>query len=762
MYAKVVVDVKASNVDVMFTYHIPEELEDYVFIGSRVFVPFGVRNIMGYVLEITGECDYDGTVKDLIDVLDFSKEITPEQIELAVSISKKTRCLLTQAIDLMYPSFFKNKYRKFITYKNLNDLDANVALLFGEKKKVLLTKEMVKENPKIKKEIEKGNLILEHDVFYYGKRKKVKYYSVNPITNETYMKLSKVGKRVYDYIMDKKEATVDEIRDGVNCSGAIIDNLTKKGILSLEEKLYVKEENIISRVLNKNVTFTSKQKEIKEKFDALNSKPFLFYSNDENFKYEFYLEIIKDTILSGKNVLVMTPILLANYNIYNYLKRNLEGYKIINFSSDINNSEFYNNYMDVKTGNCDVVVTTKVGTFVPLENIGLIIVLEEDNMNYLSEMTPKYNVIDVLTERAKYHGAKLLLSSNTPKIETYNKYQNAKYYLLKYRVNNNCNIDLVQMKDEVLENNDIISSVLDRRIKDAFYREKQVMLILDSKGYSQTIKCRKCKTVLKCPKCNISLSYYKEANEARCRYCGQKFTDFACGCGSKDFILDNYGLEQVKEKLNKMYPDKKVLVVDSDTLKNNEDYQNIVYMIESGEADFIIGTSNITSLTTYSSIDLIGLLNVDKILSFSDYKASYNAFSLISKSLVYNNLVIQGFNLDHYSIKYGVEDDFVGFYNEEIEVRKALNYPPFVEINKIIITGEYKEMYHAANYIKKVLPIICDGVCLGPVYDKIRKGVQLIIKHNNYEKLFKLLDEVAKKFSDSNLYFNYERYPRSL
>ena len=760
MYAKVVVDVKSSNVDVMFTYRIPTELEEYCFVGSRVYVEFGVRNIMGYILEITNECNYDGNVKEILDVLDFSKEITLEQIELAKAIASETRCLLTQAIDLMYPSFFKNKYRKFAAVKNFNELDADVALLFGEKKKILLTKEILKENPKIKKEIDKGNLQLECDVFYYGKRKKVKYYSLNPILSDTYSKLSDVGKKVVNYLENKEETTIDDIRNSIGCSSAIIDRLVKKGILQVEEKLHKTTNDVITRTLNKNVTFTPVQRELKEKFDAVNNKPFLLYSNDEKFKYEFYLDLIKDVILKNKKVLIMTPILLYNYNIYNYLKRNLEGYKVINFSSDIPNAEFYNNYMDVKEGNCHVVVTTKVGTFMPLDNIGLIIVLEEDNMNYLSEYTPKYNVVEVLKQRAKYHNAKLLLSSNTPKIETYYKYYEAKYSLLKYRIKSKTNVELVDMKDEVINNHDIISRKLEMRIDEALSNNKQVMLILDNKGYSSNITCRRCKKTIKCPKCQISLTYYKETGEAKCKYCGQKFTNLSCSCGSYDFSMDNYGLEKVKEVLENKYPGKGILLIDSDTLKDNEDYQNIVYKIESNEVSFIIGTSNITSLTTYSSIELIGLLNVDKLLSFSDYKASYNTFSLISKSLCYKNLVIQGFDLDHYAIKYGINDDFVSFYNEEIKVRNMLTYPPFIEVNKLIISGDYKEMYHAANYFKKVAGIVLNATCLGPVYDKIRRGVQLIIKHNDYEKLFRVLNETEKKFN--NLTFNYERYPRNL
>ena len=191
-----------------------------------------------------------------------------------------------------------------------------------------------------------------------------------------------------------------------------------------------------------------------------------------------------------------------------------------------------------------------------IDNIGLILVLEEDNMNYLSEYTPKYNVIEVLKQRAKYHNAKILFSSNTPKIETYYKYYEAKYSLLKYRINNKCNVEMVDMRDEVLNNYDIISRKLEMRINEVLENNRQVMLILDNKGYSSTITCRRCKKTVKCPKCQISLTYYKETGEAKCKYCGQKFTNLSCTCGSTDFSMDSYGLEKVKEVLENKYPGK--------------------------------------------------------------------------------------------------------------------------------------------------------------------------------------------------------------
>lgn len=763
MFAKVVVDVRSSEVDEMYTYRIPEELVDFVFIGSRVYVEFGTRTIMGYVVDLISENDYSGIIKDIVDVLDYSKELTTEQVELAKFIASTNRCTLIKALELMYPSFLKTKYRKFITIKNFDKLDANIAFLFSGKNKILLTKEMLLEYPKIKTEIKNGNLGLEHDIYYYGKRKYVKYYSLNPITNETKDRLSEIRKKVVNYVDNVGEAIIDDIRNHVGCSAYIINRLVEEGILRVTERPYIKEESLLERKLLKNINFNIAQQEIKDKYDSLNSKPFLLYSNDEKFKYDLYLEIVKDNILENKKVLIVTPSLVYNYSVYNFLRHNLEGYNVINFSSDLKNSEFYNNYMTVKMNLADVVVTTKVGAFMPLERVGAIIVIDEDNLNYLGEFHPKYSLLETMKFRAKFQSAKLLLSSSTPSIESYYQYHQAKYYLLKYKISFNNEISLVNMKDELLNNNNsIISEELKDSLRDTLTNKKQAMLILNAKGYSPSMVCRRCGKVVKCPKCNISLMYSKENNEYKCRYCGQKINSIECECGSHDFTTFGIGLEMVKEKLNEFFPNARVLLLDSDSLKDSDDYQNAVLQIESGEVDIIIGTNNIISLINYSNIELVSLLTVDNLLNISDYRASYNTFSLISKLLTNKKVIIQGYDLSHYSIANGVKDDYGAFYKEEIAMRNILNYPPFVEVNKLIISGDYKEMYHVANYFRKVAQTILGAICLGPTYDKVKRGVQLIIKHNDFEKLIRVIDEVEKKFTNYKVNYSYERFPRFL
>ena len=333
------------------------------------------------------------------------------------------------------------------------------------------------------------------------------------------------------------------------------------------------------------------------------------------------------------------------------------------------------------------------------------------------------------------------------------------------------------MYDEAIHNRDLISRTLEQSIDKALNNKKQVMLILNNKGYSNQLKCRKCGSIAICDKCHIPLTYYKDKNEYKCKYCGRKLEDIKCECGSCDFAMFGFGLEKLKEKLELMFPLSRILMIDSSTLKEYEDYQNVVVRIESGEENIIIGTTNIIGLSRFADLDLIGLISADSILNYSDYRASYNTFSLIYNSLnvstLNNNLVnydkninviIQGYNLDHYAIKYGVTGDFNSFYNEEIKFRETFKYPPFSEVNKLIITGDYKDIYYCANYFKKVYSSVfkVQDMVLGPTYIKLKKGVQLIIKNNDFDKLSNLIEEVKKKFKDTSVLISFERYPRSL
>ena len=762
MFAKIAIDVLTNHLQDTYTYHVPTELDGFVGVGTRVMVDFGVRRVMGYVVELIKESNYSGEVRDIVEVLDFSNELSLEQIEMAKKISEDTKCSLPKALEAMYPSFLNSKHRRFISIKNFDIVDPNIALLFKDKKKIILTKEIVKNYPKIKKEIDKGALELDYDVVTYGRRRYTKVYKVNPNSLNLSSELKGIRKKVIDFIQTKEDATMDDIKQAVGCSGYLVNSLVKQEILTSEDKLItIKLER--DKVSLRNLDFVFDKKMVKDRFNNLSSKPFLFYTNDDAFSNELYLDICIDNILKDKRVLIVTPTLIANYGIYHYLRDQLRGFSVLNFSSDMGNSDFYSNYLRLKSGDAEVIVTTKVGCFLPIDDIGCVVVVDEANFNYLSEMTPKYNVVEMMKFRANYHNAKIILSSNPLTVENYYNYFQAKYNLLKYVVDTNHDVTLVNMYDEVIVNEGIISRVLQEQINGALSQNKQVMLILNARGYANHLVCRHCGHVATCPKCNIPLTYYKDKDEVKCRYCGMKLESYKCKCGEDSYSMLGMGLEMVKEKLNELYPNRKVLLIDSDSMRNYNDYQNIVVAIEGGDVDIVIGTNNVLSLNNYGNFSLIGLLSCDMLLNSSDYKASYNTFSLIVNAIKTSDVVIQGYNLDHYAITNGIKNDFVGFYNEEIKVREMFKYPPYYEVNRLIITGDYKNMYYAANYFKKAYGLLVgdNNLCLGPIYLKRLRGVQLILKHKDFEKTMKLIEEVENKFKDKNVTFSYERYPRS-
>ncbi len=765
MFAKVVVDVKSSNVDIMYTYKIPHEFEEFIGIGSRVLVSFGIRKILGYVIEITDTCDFNGNVKEILEVLDYSQELTIEQVELAKYIRKETKCLLVYALEAMYPSFLKTKYKKYVYAAKPDSLDAEIALLFNGKNKIALQNEALKKYPKILKEIKNGNLQLEYDIFHYGKRKKEKLYRINNAYSYLFNTLSTKRLECIRYVEKNEDCTTNDIREAVGCSVFLIQSLVKDEYLIVHEDFVDVEKDELPKKVLRNFTFSFDQREVNEKFESLSDKPFLLYSNDEIFKLDFYLNQAIKMIQKGKKVLIVSPTLFENFKIVKYFKRYLEGYKILTFSNDLSTTDYYDQYIKVIKENFDIIITTKVGAFLPINNLGMIVVVNEGDFNYLNEYTPKYNLVKVLNQRALYHHAKLVLSTSTLQVESYSQYVNAKYILLKYLINYENKKILVDLNKEYGAINSLISERLKVEIDKCLRNKQQAVLMFNIKGYSNYMICRNCGTVLKCPKCDIPLTYYKEKDETKCKYCGRKAEEISCSkCGNKTFMQLADGLDSLKEKLEIIYPNAKILQMDSDTIKTTADYHDALLMIENNDVDIIIGTRNVLSIFS-SQIRLLAIINLDQFLNSNDYRSSENTYNLINEC--YNHpectTVIQGYHLSNQVVIDAINNDFDSFYEREIIYRKQFLYPPYCEINRIIIIGQYKDMYYCANYLKKVFnSILKDNAdALGPLYLAKYKGVQIILKHNKFDKVSLLIDEVEKKFAESKVTIQFERYPRN-
>lgn len=764
MFAEVVVDVKNSAVDMLFTYEIPEHFKSYVDIGSRVLVEFGTRQVIGYVIRISDETSYAGEIKEILDVYDFDKQLTEEQIELAKKIAFETKSLFISALELMYPAFLKSKYRKYLKVVNYEQLDSNIALLFRGKSKLEYDRTIVEYSNQIAKELNKGNLAIEYDQHTYGKNKYQNIYFVSK--DKDAKNLTVKRKRIMEYVLNNPGQTIEEISLNTNSSHVLINDLRKEGFLEVRE--VIKEEDNLKKFQASKVTYNPLEQDIKAKYDSNKNKPYLLITDDFEFRLKFLEDVISKTIMSNRQVLILAKSIVQSFEIYNFLEKELINSRTYCFNSSLSNNEYFDNYVQVKKGNVDVVVGTISSSFLPLENLGLIIIFDSNNSEYINDYSPKFSTLNVLKWRMEYHKAELIFVNETLSVEDYDNYLKNNYILLENLKKENGKYTLVNLRKEIARVSPLISNTLKEKIQIAFNNKKMVALILNQKNYSEMVMCNNCSEVIKCPSCKISLSYNKNKNELSCNYCEYKisYSNLKCpSCNSSKLSFFNLGLESLEEDLKKFYPDKKYLLITAETMSNYSKYSEAVLTIEEQAVDFIIGTNLVFDLLNYPNISFVALINSDNILNYGDYRAAETLFLNIVKVLNKDNLglVLQGYNLDHYSITLGLKNDYQNFYYEEIRQRNALNYPPKLEIMRLIIGGDYSKRYHAAYYFRKVFrSLFTDSEILGPKYTRKYQGMQLIIKTNDFEKLSKLIDEVKEKFKKDNLEFIFERHPKTL
>jgi len=754
MFAKVVVDVQSNNTDDTFTYAVPEMLSDCIHVGSRVYVEFGFRKVLGYVLELGAETDFTGNLKEIIDVIDFEEGLSPEQIELAREIAISTKTFLTSSLALMYPSFLKSKIRKFINVLNEEELDPELKKLFKNRKKLQVTREILNNYTKIKKEIEKGNLELTSDFYRYGKYKREKYFY---LLKEDYEHMTPKRCEVLDFVKARGEATLDDILENTGYSDYLVNRLVQEEYLAFEEKVPLVER--MEELATKAIEYNFDQQQLKDKFNKLKGKPFLLHTNDEKFKLDLLLDLAVEAVASGKQVLIITPTLLVHKQVSVYFRKYTRGYRIFTFSSKLSTSEYYYNFNNVRSQNADIVIGMKTNVFLPLNNLGLIVMVDEDDVNYYVDQTPKYNVLEVLKFRSNYQNAKLLMTTGALRVETYYNYFVAKYFFLEYLTEKESETKLVNMRDEVGDL--LLSNTLKQALKKRLEAKETSLLILNNLSYNTDIICNSCGHFQKCPTCKVGLVYHKQKNFYRCPSCNLQIGKLICeNCNREEFRHFGFGLERLKERLKELYPEVKITQVDSESMQEKDAYDDFFLKLEENEIDIVIGTNQLAGLY-HPAIKLIGIISSDSILNRNDYRSSEITFGLISKFKRYDaEVIIQGYNLTHPAIRFALESDFESFYNQELEFRKNYRYPPFAELNKLEISGEYKDIYYYANYFKKIALKILKGECLGPVYDGSIKGVRILVKHNNFERLSNLIDEVNKKFSERKLTVNFERYPK--
>ena len=759
MYANIIVDVSAKQVNRAFTYIIPEEMKGLIDVGCRVIVPFNHRKIMGIVVGITDKYEENYELKEIIELLDLVPVLNKEMLEIGYDMVNNNTGFLIEAFKTIIPSSLLMKYKKSLVKLNDNKLNE---FFISDK----ISYDDIPTNLKnvLKEEIVKKNIEIVYEAV-----------SKEKILSDTYVKLNKYQfdlpnkqQEIVDYLLKNDDVKKSEILEkGYSLSS--LQTLTKKEIVSLYKKEKYRQIKDVYEIVNKKVDLNFEQQSCYDSiYDSLgNSETFLLHGVTGSGKTEIYLDIIEEVLNRGQNAIFLVPEISLTPQMVSRVKgRFLNNVAV--FHSGLSSEEKYDEWRRIFRDEVRVVVGARSAIFVPLNNLGIIIIDEEHEQSYKQDNGFRYNSKDVALFRSKYHSCPLVLGSATPDVISYDKALKKEYKLLeiKKRANQSSlpKIHLVNMIDELNNGNKtMFSNKLDELIIDRLNKKEQIILLINRRGYSSFVLCRSCGEVIKCDSCDVSMTYHKHSDSLMCHYCGiKKDKPIKCPkCGSPKIKEVGVGTEQVSEYVKARY-NARVLRMDADTTTNKNAHAEILNQFQLGEADVLVGTQMISKGLDFKNVTLVGMLMADMILKLPDYRNSERTYQLImqvagrcGRHEKNGDVVVQGYNTDHYSITSSLSGNYVEFYENEMRVRNMGKYPPYVKMTQILITHkDYKEAFKRAREIVKELKSD-DCQIFGPAFAPITKikdnyRVHIMIKSKSKIDLLKILE----KNQDINIYID--------
>ena len=702
MIAEVIVNSNVKSLNKVFDYNIPQNLEDKVAIGSIVLIPFGRNKKLeeGFVTNIKESTSFE--VKDIAGVEKAS--LTEEKIALSKWLAKKYFSNIAECMKLMLkPGTTSKNFANRISKKQATFAKINIS----------------------KEELSK-----------YIADKKIKSEKQIAILN---------------FLMSNESAQVTEIIEKTDTSRAIIKTLEKNGLVSL-----YKDQIQRNPLTNKNIVKTNNLKFTEEQENAykkvLNSinneeyKEFLLYGVTGSGKTEVYLQLIEEVLNKGKSAIVLVPeISLTPQMINRFISR--FGKEIISvLHSKLSVGERHDSWEKIENGEARIIIGARSAIFAPAKDLGIIIIDEEHDSSYKSEMSPRYNAKEVASQIAKYNNIPVLLGSATPDISTFYKTEIKEIEVLKLtkRANNSNmpNIKIVDLRKELANGNrSMISMELYKKILENLKNKKQTILFLNRRGFSTFIMCRDCGFVAKCPNCNISLTYHKKEEKLKCHYCGheEKLINICPECGSKKIRHFGTGTQKLELEINKIFPKATTIRMDIDTVTKKNSHEEILRKFNEDGIDILIGTQMIVKGHHFPNVTLVGVVSADGSLNIDDYRASERTFDLLvqvagraGRENMQGNVIIQTYNPENYSIEYAKKQNYEDFYNIEIKLRRQLRYPPFCDIIMLGISGEQEKN-------------VCD--ISNKLYDKLESQIkQNAIQANILKPLPAPIDKIKNRF----------------
>lgn len=798
--ANVAVENVAYHFDILYGYIIPEELLGRVVRGSRVIVPFGTgKNTkrQGIVFSVCKKTE-DKKYKNIISVLDEKDLIGDETLDIAEFMKERTFCTYFEGVRAQIPSGLN--YRTAVKYFAVNNskgvkLFEDESLVyeyllsfdsFIEKKDIFNTLGLSPDCSALESLISKNLVVKDYDAIRNAKdatEKTVRVVMNDDEIAEKYPRLTPKQKSVLKVLEDVGCASVKEVMYFTGVTSSVINTLERKGIISVESTVVYRtpETSLKNKDAKSDIVLTEKQKEAYNCF--LNQYKSgggtgLLYGVTGSGKTSVFLALIDKVVSDGKQVIVMVPEISLTPQMMALFKGRY-GSDVAIFHSSLSVGERRDEYKRVKEGLAKIVIGTRSAVFAPLENIGLIVIDEEQEHTYKSESSPKYHTRDIAKFRAARHGALLLLSSATPSVESYSNAKRNKYSLctLDERYGNAVlpEVSIVDMKKERQKGNKYnISSDLLELMEKNLHDKKQTILLINRRGYNTFAACDSCSEVITCPSCSISMTYHSANNRLMCHYCGfsAPFTRVCPECGKEDVRYAGYGTQRIEEEISELLPEARVLRMDTDSTSSRNAFEKGLIDFGEGKYDIMLGTQMVAKGLNFSNVTLVGVINADQQLNNDDFRSQERTFDLLTQVVGRSGrgenrgvALIQTTAPENPVINMAKEQDYDSFFNTEIVIRKAMIYPPYCDICSVLFTStdEIKALQCSKDFLNELRVITAEKyknqkiIVLGPMPPRVSKisnkfRYRLIIKHKNNAEFRKMIKELLISFGKNSSY----------
>ncbi len=721
---QVAVENTVYHFDKLFTYLVPEYLTAKVKPGVRVTVPFGAgnRERIGMVFSLNGE--ESSGLKPILSVLDCEPILDCNALEMAVWMKKRYFCTLFEAVKLMIPAGLqfrlKDSYVLSTEFTNFDrecydDLSWQIIMTMRAAGRAV-SMEKLSSDIGIKQECPEFQRLLKNGVIcrvnLATSRARDAVSKMVRLIPDFSGKLTPRQKDVYQVLTDAGEVSEKELCYFTGASPAVVRALAEKGAAEIfQYEVYRRPETFASDSMGADVlTLSESQQQVLEELTdeyenaVEGSRCALLYGVTGSGKTSVFLKLIEYVLAKGRGVIVMVPEISLTPQTLQQFQHQF-GDQVAVFHSGLSLGERMDEWKRVRRGKAKIAVGTRSAVFAPVQNLGLIVIDEEQEHTYKSESSPRYDAREVARYRCSSSNAFCLLSSATPSVETFHMAREGKFRFHKledrFGLATMPEVELVDMNWEDHPGSEhAVGMSLGEALLENFQQGRQSIILLNRRGYHTFASCRSCREVIKCPNCSISLTYHTANHRLMCHYCGYSvpLMKKCPSCGSESLAFRGLGTQKAEEQLKELLPEARILRVDTDSMSGRYSLERRLEEFARGEYDVMVGTQMVAKGLDFENVTLVGVLSADQTLYSDDFRSNERTFDLLTqvvgragRGILPGRAVIQTFVPENPVLHLAAKQDYFSFAKRELAYRKALMYPPFVDLLVIgFIGGEDK------------------------------------------------------------------------